>query len=121
MAAGTAVASGDIEAPWIAIPVAVSAAVIGALYGRLMRRTGGNPRLRSMPSSLRRVLIGYWAVAAIIIGPTLIWALTSDAPWAHTRAGIVVALVAGGDGTVADRIYQYRARRLAASAGIERG
>ena len=122
IAGGSAVASGDVETGWLAILMAVgAAAVIGALYALMLRSSGVNPRLRSMPAPLRRVLIGYWVVAALIVGPTLVWAFSTEGEWVFTRAGLVVAVVTGLGGILADRIYERLARRLAESAGIERG
>src|SRR5690606_18826704 len=122
VAGGSAVASGDVETGRLAIFIAVgAAAAIGALYALMLRRSGVNPRLRSMPALLRRVLIGYWIVAALIVGPTLIWAFSTEGEWVFTRAGAVVAVVTGFGGILADRIYERFARRLAESAGIGRG
>jgi len=122
IAGGSAVASGDVETAWLAILIAVAAAAaIGALYAVMLRRSGVNPRLRSMPAPLRRVLIGYWIAAALVIGPTLIWAFSTEGGWVFTRAGAVVAAVAGFGGILADQIYTHFARRLAESAGIDRG
>ncbi|HSJ33712.1 MAG TPA: hypothetical protein VLB85_01485 [Acidimicrobiia bacterium] len=58
-----------------------------------------------MPAPLRRVLIGYWIAAALIFGPTLVWAFSTEGAWVFTRAGAVVAAIAGFGFILADRIY----------------
>ncbi|MFP3914619.1 MAG: hypothetical protein ACLFWM_07065, partial [Actinomycetota bacterium] len=90
LAGGTAVSAGDIDSPWVAIPLAlVAASAIGALEGGLIRRAGMIPRLREMPGALRNVLATYWAVAGATIGAALIWAFSAEGDWAFTRAGVL--------------------------------
>lgn len=122
IAGGVALAAMAIEARWLAIIVALGAAVlVGALAGAAIRRAGAVPRLTTMPSSLRRVLIGYWIVALGGLAAILAWAFKSDRELAFVWAGVIFFILVVVAGSVTDVLYRRNARRLAERAGIGHG
>ena len=122
LAGGVALASLEIETRWLAIAVALGAAVlVGALAGTAIRRAGAVPRLRTMPQSLRRVLFVYWIVVLVGLAAILAWAYSTDGTLAFLRAGAMYFLLIVVAGACADVRYRRIARRLAERAGLRRG
>ncbi|HEX7098284.1 MAG TPA: hypothetical protein VF377_03525 [Acidimicrobiia bacterium] len=122
VAGGCALMSMGIETRWLAIVVALTAAVtIGAMAGVAVRKAGAIPRLRTMPPPLRRVLIGYWVVAGVGIAAILVWAFTTETARPFVWAGGLYFVVVVLAGSVSDGMFRRRARRLADQAGIQDG
>lgn len=121
-AGGVALAAMDIEPRWLAMVVALGVAMfIGALARLAINRAGEVPRVRTMPASLRRVLIGYWVVALGGLAVILAWAFTTERDLSFVWGGgayFVLVVVAGW---ITDVLYRRKARRLAEQAGIEHG
>lgn len=119
---GVSLAAMDLEPRWLAVLVALGvAAAIGALAGIVIRQAGAIPKLSGMPTSLRRVMIAYWAATMAGLAVIVAWAFTSDVELAWVRAGAMYFALVLIAGWIADRRYLRTARRLAERAGITRG
>ena len=111
-----------IETKWLGVVAAVvTALLIGALAGVSVRKAGAVPRLRTMPSPLRRIMVGYWVVAMAGIAVILLWAFTTDTARPFVWAGAMYFALVVVVGSVTDVLFRRRARRLAIEAGIEHG
>jgi hypothetical protein len=111
LAAWGAIAAADIQPRWVAVPVIIlMAAVVGGLAGYSVRRAGAIPRMRTMPAPLRRVMIAYYVVMAIIMGALALWAFTG----AVLAGAIIVAAL------TTNAVYRRRARSLADGSGPAR-
>jgi len=111
-----------IETKWLGVVAAVvTALLIGALAGVSVRKAGAVPRLRTMPSPLRRIMVGYWVVAMAGIAVILLWAFTTDTARPFVWAGAMYFALVVVVGSVTDVLFRRRARQLAIEAGIEHG
>lgn len=121
LAAWGAIAAADIQPRWVAVPVIIlMAAVVGGLAGYSVRRAGAIPRMRTMPAPLRRVMIAYYMVMAVIMGALALWAFTTDASYPFVKAGAVLAGAIIVAALTTNAVYRRRARSLADGSGPAR-
>jgi hypothetical protein len=117
LAVGVNIAGADLPKA-AAIAISLTAAVaIGVVVGRIVARSGFMPKLRGMPTPLRRPLIAYWIVCAVPIGAVAAAHLVeTTVPFAVLGAvsGLVIALA----GWLTERRYIAIAKRLADEAGL---
>jgi hypothetical protein len=109
------IAVNDLGRPFLTIlAVALFGAFLGLSVTLVQEASGIRPRIGSLPLPLRRVVFGYWALAALLlVGWGFLVSQVLALPLPFTAFGVAVGLVTGLGGWITERIWTARARELA--------